>query len=48
MESVTIALPDDLARWVVVRAAENGRSAPDGLPRNSRGCDAAKTSTTLR
>ena len=26
MKNVTITLPDDLARWVRVRAAEDGRS----------------------
>ncbi len=31
MENVTIALADDLARWVEVRAAENGRSAPEWI-----------------
>jgi hypothetical protein len=32
MENLTIALPDDLARWVeVLRAAENGRSAPEWI-----------------
>ncbi len=31
MENVTVALPDDLARWVEVRAAENGRSAPEWI-----------------
>ena len=29
MDEVTIALPDDLARWVEVRAVENGRSASE-------------------
>ena len=31
MENVTIALPDDVARWVEVRAAENGRSPPQWI-----------------
>ena len=31
MENVTIALADDLARWVEVRAAENGRNAPEWI-----------------
>ena len=31
MEDVTIALPDDLARWVEARAAEDGRSAPEWI-----------------
>ena len=31
MENVTIALPDDLARWVEVRTEENGRSAPEWI-----------------
>ena len=31
MEDVAIALPDDPARWVEARAAEDGRSAPEWI-----------------
>ena len=31
MNSVTLALPDDLAQWVRVRAAENGRNESEWI-----------------
>ncbi len=31
MKKVTIALPEELARWVGVRAAENERSVPEWI-----------------
>ena len=45
MKNVTINLPEDVARWLRVKAAENDRSVPDGLPISSRGCGARKTNT---
>ena len=33
METVTVTLPDELARWVEVRAAENNRGMPEWIVR---------------
>ena len=33
METITVTLPDDLARWVEVRAAENNRSMQEWIAR---------------
>ena len=48
MKNITITLPEDVARWLRIKAAENERSVSKWLAELLEVCSVRKTNTRLQ